>query len=100
MRTPVIGTKNAPETLVIELDPAKLYLAGLAPNGRRGMLGKLRRVAALLGYSEPSAVRWPEIRYEHVVAIRSRLAETRSPATVNATLSALRGVSREAWRLG
>ncbi len=44
---------------------------------------------------------WSSMRYEHVVALRSRLSESGlSPASVNATLCAIRGVAREAWNLG
>jgi len=45
-------------------------------------------------------VAWAELRFEHVTAIRTWLSESkRSPATVNATLAAIRGTAKAAWSL-
>lgn len=83
----------------IETNPAAVYLAALAPSGRRTMAVRLTMAVQLMG-GNPSAVDWSALRFEHVTALRSRLSELgRAPASVNATLSALRGVARAAWQL-
>ena len=87
-RTPTAPSRN----------PAAVYLASLAPTGRRSMLAKLRLVAAAIG-RDVRDVDWTELRFEHVAALRSQLAETHAPATVNGCLYALRGVARAAWNL-
>jgi len=84
-------------------NPAAVYLSALAPTGRAGMLSRLRKVAAILGGpgTDPLALPWHTLRYEHVAAIRARLeAEGLAPATVNLTLAALRGIAKAAFGLG
>ena len=85
----------------IDDSPAAVYLAGLAPTGRRTMRGKLDRAAAILGYPDAFAAPWAELRFQHLVAVRTRLLdEGLAPATVNATLYAVKGVARAAFNLG
>ena len=48
----------------------------------------------------PEAFPWGQLRAEHAKAIRAVLAERFKYTTVNKTLSALRGVLREAWEMG
>jgi len=77
--------------------PAVVYLASLAPGGRGGVAGVLRRVAALRGRAV-EAVDWAALRYPDVLDVRRRLVEAgAAPATANLTLAALRGVARAPW---
>lgn len=80
-------------------DPALVYLTSLAPSGRRTMRAKLASVARIVGV-DAGTLPWSGLRFEHVTAIRAELqAAGKSPATINATLSALRGVARAAWHM-
>jgi integrase len=90
----------------IDQNPAAVYLYSLASEkSRRVMTQALRTVASLLtGQDARSAdilsIRWNAMRYPHSAALRARLSQIYSPATANRTLSAVRGVLKEAWRLG
>jgi len=81
-------------------NPAAVYLAALAPSGRRTMSQALEVVVELLGGGDVPTFPWAALRYEHAQAVRRVLIERYAPGTANKVLSALRGVAREAWRLG
>jgi site-specific recombinase XerD len=99
MEKAIVGRKRT-------ASPARVYLAGLAPSGRRSMEVQLRKVAAWLGEArgrdlDVSTVPWQTLRYEHLVAIRQRAIDSGlAPASVNLLLAALRRVMREAFNLG
>lgn len=82
-------------------NPALVYLASLAPTGRRTTAGRLKMIARdILGIADPQSVPWQDLRYQHVAAIRTKLQELGySPATVNCALYAIRGVARAAFNL-
>lgn len=83
-------------------NPYLVYLAGLSTEmSRAGMRGKLNRISKTLGYSDAESVPWTSLRFEHVSALRSKMIEDGlSPATINCTLAAIRGVLRAAFNLG
>jgi len=97
-----ITTAYAP----LDHNPAAVYLASLSSQrSRRVMEHALRVIMSLLTGQDPAtanvlAMNWGALRYPHSAAVRARLLEMYSPATANRTLSALRGVLKEAWRLG
>jgi integrase len=104
-----IATRNEADLAVASLPadrhPAVVYLSRLgSEHSRRAMRNALRRVLALLpegAPDDPLAFAWHRLSYAHVAAIRARLLESGAkPATINQTLAAVRGVLREAWRLG
>ena len=90
--------------------PVAVYLARLAPGSRPAMADALATIARMAsgGRIGPEALPWQQLRYQHTQAIRRQLVETisartgkpLSSASVNKALAALRGVLREAWRLG
>ena len=86
--------------------PASLYVATdlTTAASRQGMASNLRRAARVLSggaTDDPTRIAWAQLRHAHVAALRAALlAEGASPATVNATLSGVKGVLRQTWRLG
>ena len=97
---PVVAAPSPPDR-----NPAAVYLAGKpSAVGRRGLRRSLERAAEILTNgltSDAFAVNWAEVRYQHVMALRSVLIEGNpQPATINHVLSAVRGVIKETWRLG
>ena len=84
-----------------ELSPVAFYLGGLRPGAsRRTMASALEQVARIVGMPV-ARIQWARFGYEHVAALRARLVEEEyAPATANRMISAVRGVLREAWRLG
>lgn len=83
--------------------PVAVYLASLAKGSRRTMSAALDHVAELLSgaRADAASLDWSRVRYQHVAAVRTLLAEQGAkPATVNKKLAAVRGVLRECWRLG
>ena len=83
-------------------NPVAVYLASLGSGSRRAMRQALRVIADLLAgpNADPTLLSWWKVEYQHSQAIRSLLMERYSPASTNKMLAALRGVLREAWRLG
>ena len=75
------------------------YVMSLAAGSRRTMMGALRLIAGELGIPLES-VPWHRLRAAHVGALRARLLAKLAPASCNKVLAALRGVLREAARLG
>lgn len=88
--------------LPADRDPAAVYLASLGSDAsRRTMRQALTAIASLLGFADVRAVPWVALRYQHAAAIRARMVDTgAAPASVNTYLCALRGVAREARKLG
>ena len=104
METPTSLTIIGPEHPAHKksVNPAVVYLASLGPGSRRAMRQALEVIAELLTgtKAEPFQVPWWNVQYQHSQAIRSLLMERYSPASANKIMAALRGVLREAWRLG
>jgi integrase/recombinase XerD len=83
-------------------NPAAVYLASLgSEKSRTAQRSALDTIAKMLdGTSTIGSFPWSALRYQHVTALRARLADHFAPATVNRLLCAVRGVLREAMRLG
>ena len=90
------------QATALDQNPAAVYLASLeSENSRRTMRGALDTIAGMLAEGAAwDSLPWAALRFQHVQAIRARLAERYAPATANKMLSALRGVLGAAFDLG
>ena len=93
---------DEPGLVAGDTNPAAVYLARLAPTGRRVQATALSQIAALVtdGAADAWSMPWHRLTYAHTHAVRAHVAARYAPATANRMLAALRGVLREAWRLG
>jgi integrase len=99
---PVEPADLVPSTLPASQHPALVYLASLRPGSRRTMTQALDVIAQLAsgGVCDHVTLPWAGLRYQHTQAIRAALADRYSGRSANKMLSALRGVLKNAWRLG
>ncbi|MBI5258365.1 MAG: tyrosine-type recombinase/integrase [Burkholderiales bacterium] len=105
---PVVST--APVVLLEppapERCPVTLYLLNDLTTvvSRRGMASNLRRAARVLtsgATEDPRQLPWSSLGNAYVARLRALLIEQgAAPSTVNATLAGVKGVLRQAWRLG
>ena len=105
MQTNLVTTQNndlaISEPLPLDQNPAAVYLAALAnANARRVQAHALGVVVEIMGGADILSFPWSKLEYQHTQAIRSKLAEMYSAATANRTLSAMRGVLKQAFLLG
>lgn len=91
------GPTGIPDVSVVSL-----YLTRLKPGSRRTQRTALDQVAALLTDGTVSAadLSWHLVTEQDTQTVRRELVARYAPATANRMLAALRGVLREAWRLG
>jgi site-specific recombinase XerD len=89
-------------TLPHDRHPVHVYIARLGSGSRRTMREAVNVIAAILtdGKCDSENLPWAALRYQHTAAIRAALIERYNASTANKALAALRGVLKEAWRLG
>lgn len=78
-------------------DPVVVYLATLSRNGRRTMGSKLQTVKRLLEIERFEPKDLCVVAFAGKAALQDAGA---APATINATLCALKGIARAAWQTG
>ena len=89
----------------LDQHPAAVYLASkpsaVSRDGLRRSLNRAAKVLTADQVDDALRVDWSQLRYQHVAALSAHLREQKAaPATINHVLTAVRGVLREAWRLG
>jgi integrase len=95
--------------LPLDENPASVYLNSLTSElSQYTMSNALRTIISIMLKEDVESIdeqqmlnfAWGNLRYQHTAALRARLAQKYAPANANRILSALRGVLKEAWRLG
>ena len=65
----------------MENNPMVVFLSSKSLTSRYTYGLDLKKIAALLGYSDPYSCPWGALRFQHTQAIRTRLTEIISPRT-------------------
>lgn len=84
-------------------NPADIYLLSLqSKQSRIGMRSLLRNAVAFFDKKETiETFNWARLKYPDVsLFVNELLEKDKSPNTINTYLAAIKGVAREAWRLG
>jgi hypothetical protein len=83
LTTTEAGVLVLAEPRPIDQRPAAVCSAGLAPSSRRTMRESLDTIAGLVsnGQADALTLDWPALRFQHMAAIRAKLAEIYAPAT-------------------
>lgn len=100
--TTTTTTALIPAVYPTDRNPALVYLASLkSDHSKRAMRQSLAVIAGIvLPGCAVEAFPWHLLRYQHTQALRVKLADTTGAPSANRHLYALRGVLKEAWRLG
>lgn len=86
--------------LSLSINPVTVYLSSLSEGSRRTTIGSLKVITQVSGYGDDILnYPWHELRYQHVQAIRTHLADKYHHTTANKILSLLKGVLKECKRL-
>ena len=101
VRFPLMRRIDAPAPERVDKHPAGAYLISThTAMSRDTALSALNTAVRLLGQEDIKSTPWHLIRYYEMNMLRSVLAEHYAPATANKILSIVRGVLRQAWKLG
>ncbi len=80
------------------------WIVSLSAPSARSMVTALRRALRALGPAELAdrleTIDWRQLRFEHVIAMRSQLARCHSVPAANLSLVAVRSIARMAWQRG
>ncbi|MGR6919151.1 tyrosine-type recombinase/integrase [[Actinomadura] parvosata] len=98
------------ETRPADRNPFLVYVGGFdSAESRRTMAGCLTEGTRMLGHGDPVAVPWEALRFRTssgsaLMSERTTLRDAEpvpwAPSTINKHLSAVRGMTKTAWRLG
>lgn len=80
--------------------PVDRYLASLnSPESIRTQRSKLRAISKMMGYQNPLEVPWEKIKYDQInLLLTTMKREGKKRNTINATISAIKGVYTELMR--
>ena len=80
-------------------NPAVFYILSMGTDqSRKKMTQILNNAARIFGYNSLLDCPWGQMRSQAILLLRSRwLQEGKAPATINLSVSALKGVAQKAW---
>ncbi len=92
-------------SLSLELEPenpAVVYRESLSSGSYWAVRHSLETIARILGGedADPWTFPWHRLTYQHTARVRREILARYAPETVNKMITMLRGVLKQAWRLG